>query len=98
MALLAVQGLEVLLIGEKFAWMTMGIGEARMPLQIDAAKLNAFSRCWPRVVPGLPPIGVAGVGSLNPTPAPSPFSIVIDTRAKALPVMRTNARSARRNV
>src|SRR5215470_10400397 len=30
-------------------------------------------RCAPMVVPLLPPIGAAGVGSLNPSPGPSPL-------------------------
>jgi hypothetical protein len=41
--------------------------------QTFAAAWNAFRRCWPRVVPGLPPTGAAGVGSLKPTPAALPF-------------------------
>ena len=45
--------------------------------QMFAAHWKAFSRCWPRVVPVLPPIGDAGVASLNPTPAASPLSIMI---------------------
>src|SRR5690349_17415542 len=36
-----------------------------------SARLYAMMRCWPTVVPGLPPTGVAGVGSLKPTPGPS---------------------------
>ena len=34
--------------------------------QIFAAVRTAISRCWPRVVPLLPPTGATGVGSLNP--------------------------------
>src|SRR5262245_50538148 len=36
-----------------------------------AAVWKAMSRCWPIVIPGLPPMGAAGVGSLKPSPAPS---------------------------
>lgn len=39
--------------------------------QMFAANWKAFSRCWPRVVPGFPPTGGTGVVSLNPTPAAS---------------------------
>ena len=41
--------------------------------QMLAACWNAIRRCWPRVVPVLPPTGAAGVGSLKPTPAAFPF-------------------------
>src|ERR1700752_5294662 len=49
---------------------------SRLP-QILAAVWNTNSRCAPTGVPGLPPAGAAGVGSLNPSPAPSAFTIVI---------------------
>lgn len=39
--------------------------------QIFAANWKAFSRCWPRVVPLLPPTGATGVLSLNPVPGAS---------------------------
>ena len=39
--------------------------------QTFAANWKAFKRCWPRVVPGLPPTGATDVGSLNPVPAAS---------------------------
>ena len=39
--------------------------------QTFAANWKAFSRCWPRVVPLLPPTGAAGVLSLNPVPGAS---------------------------
>ena len=42
-----------------------------------AAFWNALRRCWPSVVPGLPPTGAAGVGSLKPTPAALPLTMVI---------------------
>ena len=41
--------------------------------QTFAACWNAIRRCWPSVVPVLPPTGAAGVGSLKPTPAALPF-------------------------
>src|SRR6188508_1055680 len=44
-----------------------------------AAVWNTISRCWPTVVPGLPPTGVAAVGSLNPSFAPSVLMIVMVT-------------------
>ena len=40
-------------------------------LQISSAYRSAIMRCSPTVVPVLPPTGVAGVGSLKPTPASS---------------------------
>src|SRR5215213_2505438 len=39
--------------------------------QIFAAAWKAFNRCWPRVVPLLPPTGATGVLSLNPVPGAS---------------------------
>jgi len=36
--------------------------------QMPTARLSRLARCWPRVVPGLPPTGVAGVLSLKPAP------------------------------
>ena len=36
--------------------------------QMSAARSKTLRRCCPRVVPGLPPTGAAGVGSLNPSP------------------------------
>src|SRR4051812_37025750 len=36
--------------------------------QTSAARLNTLSACSPLVVPGLPPTGATGVGSLKPTP------------------------------
>src|SRR5262245_2212946 len=45
--------------------------------QISATRWKTFRRCCPTVVPVLPPTGVAAVGSLNPSPAPSRLMIVI---------------------
>src|SRR6185369_8359997 len=50
-----------------------------VPLTSDAphrlaACSNAFRRCAPSVVPGLPPTGAIGVGSLKPSFAPSLFT------------------------
>src|SRR5262245_32004613 len=45
--------------------------------QIPAAYWNTKRRCWPIVVPGLPPTGVAGVGSLKPSPVLSALRIVM---------------------
>src|SRR5688500_14891221 len=45
--------------------------------QIAAACRKTLARCWPRVVPGLPPTGAAGVGSLNPTPGALLLKITI---------------------
>src|SRR3954452_2755029 len=97
MALLPVQG-SPLVMGEKFARMTIGTLDSRMLPQIPAANLNAFRRCSPSVVPGLPPSGAAGVGSLKPSPAASLFWMVIVTPANALDVARRKAREARNSV
>ena len=44
--------------------------------QTFAANWKAFRRCWPSVVPGLPPTGATAVASLNPVPgASTSFSI-----------------------
>src|SRR5262249_16385485 len=45
----------------------------RVEAEMLAANWNALRRCWPSVVPGLPPTGATGVGSLKPTPAAFPF-------------------------
>src|SRR5262245_50491248 len=51
-----------------------------------------MSRCCPIVVPVLPPTGVAGVGSLKPTPA----AVALMTVMVALPEAEAAARSAPR--
>src|SRR6185369_10534620 len=50
-----------------------------------AAWAKAFNRCWPSVVPVLPPTGAAGVGSLNPTPGSLMLTITIVAAAEARP-------------
>src|SRR4051812_43581743 len=45
-------------------WLLVSVAPHRL-----AAYVKAIRRCWPSVVPVLPPIGVAGVVSLKPTPA-----------------------------
>src|SRR4051812_10793727 len=54
--------------GSKVAATRIGTGLVRVAPQIFAACWKAYRRCSPRVVPGLPPTGGAGVGSLKPTP------------------------------
>src|SRR5450631_3215893 len=49
----------------------------RVEPHLLAAAWNAFRRCWPSVVPTLPPTGATAVESLKPTPAGSPFTMVI---------------------
>ena len=49
----------------------------------EATYWNAFNRCWPSVVPGLPPTGATAVGSLKPMPAALPLTIVIVAAACA---------------
>src|SRR5512135_1186634 len=50
---------------------------------LSAAAWKAISRCWPSVVPVLPPTGATTVGSLKPTPAGSPFWMTIVAAPKA---------------
>src|SRR5450432_913732 len=47
-----------------------------------AAAWNAFTRWAPSVVPVLPPTGATAVASLKPTPAGSPFTMVIVAAAQ----------------
>jgi hypothetical protein len=61
--------------GSNEARIWIGTALRRRALQMLAAYSNAFTRCWPRVVPVLPPTGAAGVGSLNPSPGPSTMTI-----------------------
>src|SRR5262249_57633480 len=60
--------------------------------QMLAAAWNALSRCAPRVVPGLPPTGATGVGSLNPSPGPS--TLVTTTVADRADVVSRKTRPA----
>jgi hypothetical protein len=57
--------------GLNWAWTRIVTALERSPPQMSAAAWNAISRCWPIVVPLLPPTGAAAVASLNPSPAPS---------------------------
>src|SRR4029077_10025664 len=70
--------------GLNAAWMLMGTDEVRIEPQMVAALLKQLSRCWPTVVPGLPPTGAAGVRSLNPSPAPSVLMMLMVTEANAV--------------
>src|SRR3954467_4322612 len=49
----------------------------------SAANWNAMRRCWPLVVPELPPTGATGVGSLNPSFGPSALTTVMWALAAA---------------
>src|SRR5713101_5555804 len=61
----------------KLAWIRISTGVSSRWAQISAAAWNAISRCWPIVVPGFPPTGAAGVGSLKPTRGSLALTIVI---------------------
>jgi hypothetical protein len=50
--------------------------------QMFAAYSKTFRRCWPSVVPLLPPTGAVGVGSLKPSPGPSVLTTMIWPWAK----------------
>jgi hypothetical protein len=60
-----------------------------------AAYLKTFRRCSPSVVPLLPPTGVRGAGSLNPTPGESTLMIVIVVAAAGA-ASRGRRRASRR--
>src|SRR5689334_21695993 len=64
------------------ASMLIGTALSKSAAQIDAAYWKAIIRCWPSVVPGLPPIGAFGVGSLKPTPGALMFTMLIVELAK----------------
>src|SRR6187455_2837088 len=61
--------------GSNVARMLTGTVLVSVEPQMLAAYWNAMRRCWPSVVPGLPPTGATGVGSLNPTPAALPLTM-----------------------
>ena len=83
--------------------------ELRADADLDAAVDERFphaervlrtrsARCWPSVVPGLPPTGAAGVGSLNPSAGPSRFTsvIVVAAASHAASAQTSNAPARRR--
>src|SRR5882724_3667870 len=53
-------------------------------------------RCWPRVVPGLPPTGARGVGSLKPSPGALTLTMVIVALAKTGAAASRRARRTKR--
>src|SRR5689334_13347972 len=55
--------------GPKFAAILIVIALESFAPQMFAASSKTLSLCCPSVVPGFPPTGIAGVGSLKPTPA-----------------------------
>src|ERR1051325_7073568 len=63
--------------GSNCALTLIGTVLSMFAAQIVAAKLNRLSRWAPNVVPLLPPSGVAGVASLNPSPGPSLLMILM---------------------
>src|SRR3712207_6304150 len=65
------------------ARMVMVMGLSMVAPHLSAAAWKAFRRCWPSVVPLLPPTGVAGVVSLKPKFAASLFRITIVAVAPA---------------
>src|SRR3954470_6339903 len=75
----------------------MVTGLSRIEPQMSAAYWKAISRCWPTVVPGLPPTGAAGVGSLKPTPGALVLTMTMLAVAKAgtLPARSRAARTRR---
>ena len=77
-ALVAVQ-----VSGLNAAWIWMVTEDVRIEPQMLAACWKQSRRCWPIVVPELPPTGAAGVGSLKPSPAPSVLMMTIVAEAKA---------------
>src|SRR5690349_5610801 len=71
--------------GVNWALMTIGTGLVRVAPQMLAAWVKAIRRCLPSVVPSLPPTGVAGVGSLKPTPGAFRLLMTIVAAAWAEP-------------
>src|SRR5436305_5275815 len=74
----------------------MGTGLSRIEPQTFAANWKTLSACWPRVVPGLPPTGATGVGSLKPTPGPLTLTMMMLAAPKA-GALTASRRPARRN-
>src|SRR5262245_54730967 len=71
---------------------TFGLSTA---VQRSAAYWNTCMRCSPRVVPVLPPIGVAAVVSLKPTPGRLPLTTMIFPCAKACGAAAQTVNAAR---
>src|SRR5262245_18384088 len=69
--------------GSKLAWMLMSMLLSSAAPHRSAANWKAMRRCWPFVVPGLPPTGAAGVGALKPSLGPSALIIVMCALADA---------------
>src|SRR5947209_7504920 len=75
----------------------MVTGLSRIEPQTLAANWKTLSACWPRVVPGLPPTGATGVGSLKPTPGALTLTMTMlaAPKAGALTASRRPARRSR---
>ena len=69
--------------GSNVALTRIGTALERSPAQMSAARWKAMSRCWPRVVPGFPPTGATGVGSLKPSPGLSLLITVMTAASTA---------------
>src|SRR3954469_23419378 len=69
--------------GSKLAWIWMSMLLSSDVPHRSAANWNAISRCCPLVMPGLPPTGGTGVGSLNPSFGPSALTTVMCAPAAA---------------
>src|SRR5262245_55656696 len=63
--------------GSKLAWIVISALLSSDAPHRSAANWNAIRRCCPFVVPGLPPTGAAGVGSLKPSFGPSALTTVM---------------------
>src|SRR5436190_18024929 len=81
--------------GSKLAWIWMSALLSSAAPHKSAANWNAIRRCCPFVLPGLPPTGATGVGSLNPSLGPSALTTVMCALAAAgAGTARTKATSA----
>ena len=80
--------------GSKVALMRISTSLSIRAPQSSAAFWKALNRCWPIVVPVLPPTGVAGVASLNPTPAALALTIVMRAAAASGAAPRAHSRRA----
>ncbi len=70
--------------GSKLAWTRIVTVLGKIVPQMLQAVRKTFRRCSPRVVPGLPPTGAAGVVSLKPSPV---LSRLIRTKLAACAAM-----------
>src|SRR6185436_19275542 len=82
--------------GLKLASTWIGTSEFRRLPQMSATTPKTIWRCSPSVVPGLPPIGATGVGSLKPTLAASRFHSTNDAACASVTLPAARSATPRR--